>query len=346
MKLTSQEVFAKAQEQHASDVHVTAGYSILLRIDGELRSLSDEKLTAGVVETFIRSVLQEEAWKRFVQDREIDVSFALTNGMRLRVNCHFERGQPGLVARLIPVEIPSLSAIGLNGIAEPLCALKEGLILFTGPTGSGKSTSLAAMIQYINAKRAASIVTLEDPIEFLFPPGKCVIRQRELGSDFLSFPEALRHVLRQDPNVIMVGEMRDLETIAAALTLAETGHLILATLHTPNAVQAIDRIVDVFPPHQQTQVRSQLSLSLKAVIAQKLVPAAPRPGSGSASGRIAVREILMNTPAVANIIRDHRLQELPSVLQTGAAVGMRTFAKDAERLVKEGLISKEVGEGV
>jgi len=339
MKLTPQEVFAKAQEQHASDVHVTVGYPILLRIDGELRSLSDEKLTAGVVETFIRSVLQEEAWKRFVQDREIDVSFALTNGMRLRVNCHFERGQPGMVARLIPSEIPSLVAIGLNGIAEPLCALKEGLILFTGPTGSGKSTSLAAMIQYINAERAASIVTLEDPIEFLFFPGKCVIRQRELGSDFLSFPEALRHVLRQDPNVIMVGEMRDLETIAAALTLAETGHLILATLHTSNAVQAIDRIVDVFPPHQQTQVRSQLSLSLKAVIAQKLVPSAK-------SGRVAVREILMNTPAVANIIRDHRLQELPSVLQTGAATGMRTFAKDAERLTKEGLISKEVGEGV
>jgi twitching motility protein PilT len=195
------------------------------------------------------------------------------------------------------------------------------------------------MIQYINAKRAASIVTLEDPIEFLFPPGKCVIRQRELGSDFLSFPEALRHVLRQDPNVIMVGEMRDLETIAAALTLAETGHLILATLHTPNAVQAIDRIVDVFPPHQQAQVRSQLSLSLKAVIAQKLVPSAK-------GGRTAVREILVNTSAVANIIRDHRLQELPSVLQTGMAAGMRTFAKDAERLVKEGVISKEVGEGV
>ncbi|MDD5055731.1 MAG: PilT/PilU family type 4a pilus ATPase [Candidatus Peribacteraceae bacterium] len=339
MKLTPQEVFKAAQEQHASDVHVTAGYPILLRVDGELHPLAEQKLSAEEVESFIRATLAPEAWKRLEQDREIDVSFALTNGLRLRVNCHFERGQPGLVARLIPSEIPSLAAIGLNGIAEPLCALKEGLILFTGPTGSGKSTSLAAMIQYINGQRPASIVTLEDPIEFLFPSGKCVIRQRELGSDFLSFPEALRHVLRQDPNVIMVGEMRDLETIAAALTLAETGHLILATLHTPNAVQAIDRIVDVFPPHQQAQVRSQLSLSLKAVIAQKLVPSAK-------SGRIAVREILMNTPAVANIIRDHRLQELPSVLQTGASVGMRTFEKDAERLVKEGLITKEVSEGM
>ncbi|MDO8469142.1 MAG: PilT/PilU family type 4a pilus ATPase [Candidatus Peribacter sp.] len=339
MKLTPPEVFAKAQEQHASDVHVTAGYPILLRIDGELHPLSEERLTAEATEAFIRSVLGAEAWKRLTQDREIDVSFALPSGVRLRVNCHFERGQPGLVARLIPSEIPSLAAIGLNGIAEPLCALKEGLILFTGPTGSGKSTSLAAMIQYINGLRAASIVTLEDPIEFVLPVGKCVIRQRELNSDFLSFPEALRHVLRQDPNVIMVGEMRDLETIAATLTLAETGHLILATLHTPNAVQAIDRIVDVFPPHQQAQVRSQLSLSLKAVIAQKLLPQ-------KGGGRVAVREILVNTPAVANIIRDHRLQELPSVLQTGAAVGMRTFAKDAERMVKEGLITKEVAEGM
>jgi len=305
MKLTPQDIFAQARERKASDVHVTVGYPIFIRVDGALQELGGEKLTAADAETFIRAVLGPEAWKRLTQDREIDVSFALEHGVRLRVNCSFERGQPCLVARLIPVEIPSLDAIGLKGIAEPLCALTEGLILFTGPTGSGKSTSLAAMIQHINAQRSASIVTLEDPIEFLFPSGTCVIRQRELGSDFLSFPEALRHVLRQDPNVIMVGEMRDLETIAATLTLAETGHLILATLHTPNAV-----------------------------IAQKLVPSAK-------GGRIAVREILINTPAVANIIRDHRLQELPSVLQTGTEAGMRTFAKDAERLMKEGMIAKE-----
>ncbi|MDD5041017.1 MAG: PilT/PilU family type 4a pilus ATPase [Candidatus Peribacteraceae bacterium] len=339
MKLTPQEVFRAAQEQHASDVHVTAGYPVLLRVDGELHPLSAEKMPAEETEAFIRSVLGAEAWKRFEHDREIDVSFAVEGDGRLRVNCHFTQGQPGLVARLIPSAIPSLAAIGLTGIAEPLCALKEGLILFTGPTGSGKSTSLAAMIQHINTERAASIVTLEDPIEFILPAGKCVIRQREFNSDFLSFPEALRHVLRQDPNVIMVGEMRDLETIAATLTLAETGHLILATLHTPNAVQSIDRIVDVFPPHQQAQVRAELSLSLKAVIAQKLVPSLK-------GGRTAVREILVNTPAVANIIRDHRLQELSTVMQTGGDTGMRTFARDAERLVKEGVISKEAGEGV
>ncbi|MFA5273346.1 MAG: PilT/PilU family type 4a pilus ATPase [Candidatus Peribacter sp.] len=339
MKLTPQEVFAQARERKASDVHVMSGYPIYLRIDGELTPLSDEKMTPQATEAFVRAVLGEEAWQRFSQDREIDRSFAAEGDGRLRVNCSFERGQPSLVARIIPAQIPALADIGLADIAGPLCALTDGLILLTGPTGSGKSTSLAAMIQHINRTRAASIVTLEDPVEFLFPFGKSVIRQRELGSDFLSFPEALRHVLRQDPNVIMVGEMRDLETIAATLTLAETGHLILATLHTPNAVQAIDRIIDVFPPHQQSQIKSQLSLSLRVVIAQKLVPSAKR-------GRIAVREILINTSAVANIIREHRLQELPSVLQTGGEDGMRTFAKDAERLVKEGVITKEVGEGV
>ncbi|OIO55565.1 hypothetical protein AUJ46_01185 [Candidatus Peregrinibacteria bacterium CG1_02_54_53] len=339
MKLTPQVVFAQARERNASDVHVTAGYPIFIRVDGELVPLSDEKMMPEATEAFVRAVLGPEVWKRFEHDREIDLSFAAEGDGRLRVNCHFERGQPGLVARLIPTQVPSLNAVGLQGIAEPLCALLEGLILLTGPTGSGKSTSLAAMIQHINTERAASIVTLEDPIEFLFPEGRSVIRQRELGSDFTTFPEALRHVLRQDPNVIMVGEMRDLKTVASVLTLAETGHLILATLHTPNTVQTIDRIVDVFPPHQQSQVRSQLSLSLRAVIAQKLVPS-------SKGGRVAVREILMNTPAVANIIRDHRLQELPSVLQTGGEQGMRMFEKDAERLVKEGIITKEVAKGM
>lgn len=339
MQLTPQEVFAQARGRGASDVHVTAGYPVLIRVDGELLPLTDAPLGAAETEAFVRAVLNPDAYKRFERDREIDVSFALPGDGRVRVNCHFERGNPGLVARIVPSVIPSLADIGLDGIAEPLCALREGLILLTGPTGCGKSTSLAAMIQHINAERAASIVTLEDPIEFLFPKGRSVIRQRELGSDFTAFPEALRHVLRQDPNVIMVGEMRDLETIASALTLAETGHLILATLHTPNATQAIDRIIDVFPPHQQGQIRAQLSLSLRAVIAQRLVPALK-------NGRTAVREILINTPAVANIIREHQLQELPSVLQTGADSGMRTFAKDAERLVKDGMIAKETAKGM
>lgn len=337
MKLTPQLVFEEAHKRSASDVHIVVGKAVILRIDGVLTEVESEPVTPEAAEAFVRAVLSDEQWKRFSSERELDLSLALEGGERLRVNCHFERGNVGLVARLIPAAIPSLKDIGLEGIAEPLCALPSGLILVTGPTGCGKSTSLAAMIQHINQTRAASVITLEDPIEFLFPLGRCVIRQRELQSDFSSFDSALRHVLRQDPNIVMVGEMRDLSTIAAALTLAETGHLIFATLHTPNAVQSVDRIVDVFPPHQQSQIRTQLSLSLKAVIAQQLLP-------GIKGGRVAVREILVNTPAVANIIRENRLQELQSVLQTGSESGMRTFAKDAERLVKEGLIAKGVAE--
>ncbi len=337
MTPTPESVFAEAAGRKASDVHIVVGHPILFRIDGALVEAGKEVLTEEAAEKFVQAVLGETNWKRFEKDREIDVSFAAAEGVRLRVNCHFERGNVGLVARIIPRDIPTLEDLDLARVAKGLCTLTDGLILFTGPTGAGKSTSLASMIQYINESRSASIVTLEDPIEFLFPKGKCVIRQRQYGDDFTSFPEALKRVLRQDPNIVMVGEMRDLETIAAALTLAETGHLIFATLHTPNAVQSVERIVDVFPPHQQHQIRIQLSLSLKAVIAQQLVP-------GAQGGRIAVREVLVNTPAVANIIRDNRTQELASVLQTGGESGMVTFEKEAKRLLSAGEITQETFE--
>jgi twitching motility protein PilT len=277
--------------------------------------------------------------KRLSGEREVDTSYGIKEGLRLRINCHFERGNMGLAARIIPTHIPTLDEIGFTEHMKGLCSLNEGLILFTGPTGCGKSTSMAAMIQNINNERAVNVVTLEDPIEFLLPQGKGIVRQRELGGDFLSFSEALKRVLRQDPNIVMVGEMRDLETIAAALTLAETGHLILATLHTPNAVQAVSRIIDVFPSHQQQQIRTQLSLSLKAVLAQKLVPK-------EGGGRCALREFLINIPAVGNIIRENRLQELESVLQSQAGEGMCTFEMDLKRLAREGLISKEIREGL
>jgi twitching motility protein PilT len=256
------------------------------------------------------------------------------------VNCHFERGNVGLAARIIPTEIPSLKALGLETIAEKILSLNEGLVLFTGPTGCGKSTSMASIIHTINQDRARTIISLEDPIEFLFPEGKGVVRQRQYGHDFLSFPEALKHVLRQDPNIVMVGEMRDAETIAAALTLAETGHLIFATLHTPNTIQCVDRIIDVFSPHQQGQIRSQLSLSLKAIIAQRLVP------SADGKGRVSVREVLLNTPAAANTIRENRAQELKSILQTNESIGMITFEKAAKKLYKEGAITEETYEMV
>jgi twitching motility protein PilT len=333
------QIFSKAHELNASDVHIAVGSPILFRIDGELQPQTKQAVTHAQAEQFVKSVLDDAAFKRFKDEKEIDGSYEIEDGIRMRVNGAFERGNMTLVARIIPTEIPTLEALNLTELAARFRQHREGLILFTGPTGSGKSTSLASIISAINAERAVNTITLEDPIEFIFPPSIGITRQRQYGEDFLSFPEALKHVLRQDPNIVMVGEMRDPETIAAALTLAETGHLIFATLHTPNAIQTVDRIIDVFPPHQQNQVRSQLSMSLKAIVAQRLVPSIK-------GGRIAVREVLINTPAVANTIRDNRAQELKSVLQTNESIGMVTFEKSAKRLYKEGVITKETYEFV
>ncbi len=326
-------LFAKAVELGASDVHVAVGTPIMFRVDGELKSQTAQDVTAEQAEQIVHAMVGDTGFKRLQQEKEIDVSYGLKDGVRLRVNCLYERGNLSLAARIIPAEIPAIAALDLTDIATRIAGLQDGLVLFTGPTGAGKSTSLAAIIAQLNQDRAPALMTLEDPIEFLFPKAKGIIRQRQYGEDFLSFPEALKHVLRQDPDIVMVGEMRDPETIAAALTLAETGHLIFATLHTPNAAQAVDRIVDVFPPHQQSQVRSQLSLSLKMVVAQQLLLKV-------GGGRVALREVLINTPAVANIIRDNRTPELASVLQTGENVGMITFEKAAKRLFKEGIIDK------
>jgi len=337
MPLTPTSLFADALKAGASDVHVVVDSPILFRIDGVLTPQGKKETTAAEAEKFVKDVVGEANFKILKDSKEVDAAYDLEGGVRLRVNAHYERGNVGLAARIIPSDIPSVEDLGLAEIATRFGSQREGLVLFTGPTGAGKSTSLASILHAINQQRAANIVTLEDPIEFLFPKGMGVIRQRQLGSDFLSYAEALKRVLRQDPDIVMVGEMRDPETIAAALTLGETGHLIFATLHTPNAVQTIDRIIDVFPPHQQPQVRSQLSMSLKAVVAQRLLPAAN-------GGRVAQREVLINIPASANIIRDNRIQELRSVLQTGSDEGMISFEKDAKRLYKEGIISKEVYE--
>jgi twitching motility protein PilT len=339
MSTTPDSVFQKAVESAASDIHVAVGSPLMFRIDGILTPQTKGNVTTADAERFVKGVLGQNGWKKLEADREIDVAYPLKSGVRLRVNCHFERGNVGLVARIIPTDIPTLADLQLEQVAESFIHRNEGLVLFTGPTGTGKSTSMASIIRHISEARPVSVVTMEDPIEFIFPQGQGVIRQRQFGQDFHSFPEALKRVLRQDPDIVMLGEMRDPETIAAALTLAETGHLIFGTLHTPNAVQTVDRIIDVFPPHQQPQIRSQLSMSLKAVVAQRLLPAAK-------GGRIAQREILINTPAASNIIRDNRLAELKSVLQTGSDMGMISFEKDLKRLYKEGLISKEVYEMV
>ncbi len=328
-------LFEKAFKQGASDVHIAEGSPILFRIDGQLIAQSKQVMTAAQVDQFVRGVIGETSYKRLKEMREIDVSYELPDGVRLRVNCHYERGNVGLAARIIPQDIPTLEQLGLDQIAQQFVNLRQGLVLFTGPTGSGKSSSLASIVHFINQQRSAHIITLEDPIEFIFPRGQGLIRQRQYGQDFLSFAEAMKRVLRQDPDIVMVGEMRDPETIALALTLAETGHLIFATLHTPNTMQTIDRIVDVFPAYQQQQIRSQLSLSLTAIVAQRLLP---RTGGG----RVALREILLNTPAVSNIIRTGRIVELKTVLQTSENIGMITYAKAAKQLYEDGSISKEV----
>lgn len=332
-------LFTKAHEDGTSDVHIAVGAPILFRIDGQLIPQTKEKVTSAQAEQFLDAILEDGPRKRLKEEREVDTSFQLPNGVRLRINCCYERGNVSLVGRIIPTEIPDPEKLRLTPIIEKIRLLREGLVLFTGPTGAGKSTSLASIINTINHERAAHIVTMEDPIEFIFPEGKGLIRQRQYGEDFHSFAEALKRVLRQDPNIVMVGEMRDPETISAALTLAETGHLIFATLHTPNAIQTVDRIIDVFPPHQQSQVRSQLSMSLKVIVSQRLVPK-------EGGGRIAMHEVLFNTPAVANTIRDNRIQELRTVLETNEAIGMMTFPKTAKKMYKEGLISKEFYERV
>ncbi len=320
-----------AVERGASDIHVVSDNVPMLRINGVMTPVSGEIMTAEKVKEQILEFLPKEKYEEFLKVGDIDCAYALPDGNRFRINVHIASRKPAYAARLIPKDIPTIEDVMLPPVVMDICRERDGLVLFTGSTGSGKSTSLAAIINQFNQEEAMNIITLEDPIEFYFKSGKSLIRQRELGTDFPSFPEGLKHMMRQDPDVIMVGEMRDLETISLALTLAETGHLVLATLHTPNTTQTIDRIIDVFPAHQQTQVRYQVSLSLRAIIAQRLVPRAD-------GGLIANREILIRNAAVANIVRENRLAELPTVLQTNEEEGMISFEKDLKRLAAEGLV--------
>ncbi|MFA5134904.1 MAG: type IV pilus twitching motility protein PilT [Patescibacteria group bacterium] len=326
-----------AIKQGASDVHLATGKSPVFRVDGKLIEQSGLKvLTPESVKSLIFEILSEKQQQIFTHERELDLSYELDDQSRFRVNCFWERGNVALAARIIASQIPKLEELMIPDVIRNLMDLKQGLILVTGPTGCGKSTSLAAMINYVNLKRAAHIITLEDPIEFIYPPdsGKSLIVQRQLGTDMLTFAQALKHILRQDPNVILVGEMRDLETIAATITLAETGHLVLATLHTYNAAQTVDRIIDVFPPYQQPQIRLQLSLFLKGIMSQQLLPKTD-------GGRVAAREILINTPAVANLIRENKIPQVKTVIQTSAADGMFTIDQDLKRLYEEGFISDD-----
>ncbi|MEA1963095.1 MAG: type IV pilus twitching motility protein PilT [Patescibacteria group bacterium] len=335
--MTIKELFTIAVEKKASDLHLVVGLRPALRIDGNLIYIEDkEAISAKEMEVLAYSMLDNDKKDRFLAAKELDISYVIDD-YRYRVNLHFERGNIGVVARVINSKISSLDELGMPKVIYNLLDLKQGLILLTGPTGCGKSTTLASMIEYINTNRFCNIITLEDPIEYIFESKKSIIIQRQLGSDMLSFAEGLKHALRQDPNVIMVGEMRDLETIATTITLAETGHLVLATLHTYNASQTIDRIIDIFPPHQQNQVRMQLSMVLASVISQRLLPKID-------GGRIAARELLLNIPAVANLIRENKITQIKTVIETNSKEGMVSMDHDLQRLYKEKQITKEIAQ--
>jgi twitching motility protein PilT len=328
------DLFKIATKSKASDLHIIVGKPPIVRIDGELRNIPNtEIVTRAMAEKLVFSIITEKQKNKFIEEKELDISYEITDYSRYRVNLHWEKDNVGMVARVISSTIPSMEELGLPPVVSKLIEKQQGLLLITGPTGCGKSTTLASLVERINKIRFANIITLEDPIEYIFKPEKSIIKQRQLGTDMTTFGNALKHVLRQDPNVIMVGEMRDLETIGATITLAETGHLVLATLHTHNAAQTIDRIIDVFPPHQQAQVRLQLSMSLSGVISQRLLPKA-------GGGRIAAREILINTPAVANIIRENKIPQIKTVIQTSADVGMFSMDQNIKDLLEKNLIEE------
>lgn len=328
------EYFRKATETGASDLHLIVGKPPILRIDGELKIITDAaEITRESMEKMVLPMLNEAQNERLYRKRELDISHEIVGLSRYRVNLHFEKDNIGLVARVISTKIPELADLEMPPVIHSLLQRQSGLILVTGPTGCGKSTSLAAMLRTINEERFANIITFEDPIEFIHSPIKSIIKQRQLGSDIITFADGLKHVLRQDPNVIMVGEMRDLETVATTITLAETGHLVLATLHTHNASQTIDRIIDIFPPYQQAQVRLQLSISLSAVLSQKLLPKV-------GGGRVAIREIMINNPAVANTIRENKIPQLRTVIQTSAREGMTTMDQALKDALQKGHIDE------
>lgn len=327
-------------ERRASDLHLGVGTAPVLRIDGDLSAVNAEKLTPTRTNELIYSVLSDEQISEFEENWELDFAYSVRGLSRFRVNVHRQRGTVGAVFRAVPVDPPSLDGLGMPEILKKLSIRPRGLVLVTGPTGSGKSTTLAAMIREINVIRRRHIVTIEDPIEFLHRNEKSIIIQREVGSDTRSFTVALRHVLRQDPDVILIGEMRDLETIAAAITAAETGHLVLATLHTTSAAQTVDRIIDVFPPHQQEQVRVQLSTVLEGIICQTLLPLA------DGKGRTCAQEILVATSAIRNLIREGKTHQMPSVLQSSAAEGMQTLDQALKTLVQQGKVVPQVAMAV
>jgi len=322
-------------QRNASDLILTAGQPPVIRVVGDLFPLEGKPLTAEEVRRFANTLMTEEQQKTFEKTLEMDTSFGLEDQARFRVNIFQQRGSAGVAIRALPYQIPTLESLGVPEIIKKWLMIPHGIIITTGPTGSGKSTSQAGMIRFLNERKRYHVVTIEDPIEYVHAHGLCTVEQREVGRDTTSFPEALKHVFRQSPDVIMIGEMRDRETFETALQLAETGHLVLATLHTGDAMQSISRIIDVFPPDQHQQVRVQLSLTLIGVIVQQLVPKV------DGEGRLLSTEILEANPAVRNLIRKNDLQQLYSIIQTSTTEGMCTMNASLLKLFKEGKISLE-----
>ena len=320
-------------KKKASDLHIQVGLPPMLRVDGALNPVPNtERLVEEDIEALLFAILDEDQKQILLKDKEFDFSFAYGDLGRFRVNAFHERGNLAAALRLIPNEILTIEQLGLPAVVNKFANYPRGLVLVTGPTGSGKSTTLAAIVNAINEERAAHIITIEDPIEFTHRSKQSVIVQREVHYDTYSFSAALRSSLREDPDVVLIGEMRDLETIAAAITIAETGHLVLATLHTNGAAQSIDRIIDVFPPHQQGQVRTELASILMAICSQRLLPSI-------GGGRVAAAEILVATPAVRNIIREGKTHQLEAVIQTGAEHGMQSMDKTLVSLIHSGTIN-------
>jgi twitching motility protein PilT len=325
-------------EVGGSDLHLTVRAAPSMRLHGDLRPMDGyPELTAEDTAMLVRAVLSDEQWARFERDQEIDLAYDIPGISRFRVNCFQQRNAYGLVMRAIPHTIKALHELGIPEQIERFARLPRGLVLVTGPTGSGKTTTLASLLDLANSERRDHIVTIEDPIEFLHGHRRCLVNQREVGVDTVGFAEALKRVLRQDPDIILVGELRDLETVSTALTAAETGHLVLATLHTQSAAQTIDRVIDIFPSHQQQEIRAQLSTALQGVVTQALCKRA------DGAGRTVICEVMFATSAIRNLIREGKNHQIPSFMQSSGQDGMLTFDQHLSQRVQEGVITYEQG---
>ncbi len=333
--MTMIEILKKAADNGASDIHITKGSPPIARVKGALRAMSTQALSHEMIELLVKEILSNEQYKRVSKENELDLSYADPRVGRFRVNVFRQSGSFAMVLRVISSTIPDMKALGLPPVLEGLCNKKRGLILVTGPTGSGKSTTLASMLNYINNTRHEHILTIEDPIEYVHKHKKSIVNQREIGEDTNAFANALRAALREDPDIILVGEMRDLETISTAITAAETGHLVMSTLHTIGAAKTIDRVIDVFPPHQQQQIRTQLASVLEAVISQQILPKA------DGSGRVAAFEVMTANSAISNLIREGKTHQMQTIIQTNASQGMVTMDGSLLSLYKNQIIDRE-----